>query len=255
MPTTRILRPRNWRSFQHYKQRRPPWIRLHRTLLDDFEFASLPIAAKALAPLLWLLASEEADGIIPGDTGRLAFRLRWDSETLDEAIEALIAAGFLDVLASDEQSASALLASRKQNVTTETETEAETEAEGETEAETEKSRFESNFIREVFDHWIAVHGKPRAKLDDKRRTLIRKALRLGYTVDDLRGAIDGCKASPFHQGDNQDGRVYDDLGLILRDASKIDQFIALANRKPSRLGRAGMKTAAAAREWIEEGSK
>lgn len=250
MPTTRIFRPRNWRSFQHYKQRRPPWIRLHRTLLDDFEFASLPVEAKALAPLLWLLASEESDGIIHGDTGRLAFRLRWNPETLAEAIECLIAAGFLDVLASDEQSASTLLASRKQNVTTETETEAEaeTEAEGETETDIRK-------VSAVFEHWTAVHAKPRAKLDDKRRALIRKALRLGYEVDDLKAAIDGCKASPFHQGDNQDGRVYDDLGLILRDASKIDNFISLANQKPSRLGRAGMKTATAARDWIQENSK
>ena len=245
MPTTRIIRPRNWRAFQHYKQRRPPWIRLHRTLLDDYEFASLPMAAKALAPLLWLLASEEADGMIHADTNRLAFRFRWDSEGLEEAVDALIAHGFFEVLAGDEASASTLLASRKQNETTETETEAETEG----------GKFEKQFVREVFDHWTAVHSKPRAKLDEKRKKLIRSALRTGYTVDDLRAAIDGCKASKFHQGDNDRGMVYDDLGLILRDAAKIDQFIGLANQKPSRLGKAGNRTAAAARDWLEEGAK
>ena len=252
MPTTRIIRPRNWRAFQHYKQRRPPWIRLHRTLLDDFEFASLPVEAKALAPLLWLLASEESDGMILADTERLAFRFRWPEGLLEGAVDKLIAHDFFEVLAGDAASASTLLASRKQNVTTETEAEAETETEAEAEAETETER---EAVRGIFTHWAAVHGKPRAKLDEKRRKLIRNALRTGYTVDDLRAAIDGCKASKFHQGDNDRGMIYDDLGLILRDAAKIDQFIGLANRKPSRLGRSGNRTASAARDWLEEGAK
>jgi hypothetical protein len=219
-------------------------------LLDDFEFASLPVAAKALAPLLWLLASEESDGMIHADTARLAFRFRWPETQLEEALDALIAHGFFDVLASDAASASVLLASRKQNVTTETETETEAEAEAEAETETERAA-----VRGIFEHWAAVHGKPRAKLDEKRRKLIRSALRTGYTTEDLRAAIDGCKASKFHQGDNDRGMIYDDLGLILRDAAKIDQFIGLANRKPSRLGRSGNRTASAARDWLEEGAK
>jgi hypothetical protein len=243
MPTTRIIRPRNWRNFQHYKQRRPPWIRLHRTLLDDFEFASLTCEARALAPLLWLLASEESDGMIVADTSRLAFRFRWAESVLDAALDDLIDRGFFELLAGDEASASVLLASRKQNVTSETETEAEAEAE--TETETEQTR-------EVFAHWVKVHSKPRAKLDDKRSKLIRSALRIGYSVADLKAAIDGCKNSPFHQGDNDRATTFDDLGLILRDASKIDQFIGYTTHKPPRLGRAGSRTAAAAKQWLDE---
>ena len=52
------ITPRNWARFQHYNTRRPPWIKLHRGLLDDYQFHTLPLASKALAPLLWLLASE-----------------------------------------------------------------------------------------------------------------------------------------------------------------------------------------------------
>jgi hypothetical protein len=59
-----ILTPKNWSSFQHYKDRAPAWIKLHRGLLDDFEFSSLPVASRALAPLLWLLASEFEGGAI-----------------------------------------------------------------------------------------------------------------------------------------------------------------------------------------------
>jgi hypothetical protein len=33
---------KNWSEFQHYKDRNPPWIKLHRALLDDYAFAALP---------------------------------------------------------------------------------------------------------------------------------------------------------------------------------------------------------------------
>ena len=46
------LRPKSWNEFQHYKRPHPPWVKLHKRLLDDFEFQSLPIASKALAPML-----------------------------------------------------------------------------------------------------------------------------------------------------------------------------------------------------------
>ena len=55
---TMILRVKGWARFQHYKHRRPPWIRLYRELLDDVTWHRLPVASRALAPMLWLLASE-----------------------------------------------------------------------------------------------------------------------------------------------------------------------------------------------------
>jgi hypothetical protein len=58
------LTPKNWKSFQHYKDRAPPWIKLHKTLLDDFKFSRLPLASRALAPCIWLLASEYEGGEI-----------------------------------------------------------------------------------------------------------------------------------------------------------------------------------------------
>ena len=56
------LIPKNWVDHQHYKDRNPPWIKLHRKLLNDRAFMCLPLASKALAPLLWLLAAETKDG-------------------------------------------------------------------------------------------------------------------------------------------------------------------------------------------------
>jgi len=68
------MRIKNWTKFQHFKDRRPPWVKLYRDILDDLEWHELdPLAAKVLV-MLWLIASEN-DGRIP-DNKTLAFRLR-----------------------------------------------------------------------------------------------------------------------------------------------------------------------------------
>lgn len=82
-------------------------------------------------------------------------------------------------------------------------------------------------VASVFDHWRERMGHTKAKLDEKRKKLIRSALKTGYTKDDLIEAIDGCAKSPFHMGNNDRGSVFDGLDLILRSASKIDSFIKL----------------------------
>lgn len=90
------MKVKNWSRFQHYRNRKPPWIKLHRTLLDDFDFVALPLASKALAPLLWLIASETSDGSLPDEAHILAFRLRIPESVIVEGVNALIDRGFLD---------------------------------------------------------------------------------------------------------------------------------------------------------------
>ena len=105
------LRIRNWSKFQHYSQRRPPWIKLYREILDDPQWHGLSgDSAKGLI-MLWLIASEE-DGFLP-DTITLAFRLR-------------ISLTRVTTLLSEcshwfEHDASGKLAPRKQNAVPETE--------------------------------------------------------------------------------------------------------------------------------------
>jgi len=89
-----FLIPKNWTSFQHYKDRAPPWIKLHKGLLDDSAFQRLPVASRALAPMLWLLASEEKDGAFCGDAAELAFRLRQSEKEITSALKPLIDNGF-----------------------------------------------------------------------------------------------------------------------------------------------------------------
>lgn len=68
------MRIKDWNKFQHFKDRRPPWIKLYRDLLDDPEWHELdPSSAKVLV-MIWLIASEEM-GELP-TIKKLAFRLR-----------------------------------------------------------------------------------------------------------------------------------------------------------------------------------
>lgn len=107
----------NWKSFQHYKERNPPWIKLHRSLLNDYDFACLQDASKLHLMLIWLLASQ-MNNEIPADPEYIKRALHL-SETPD--LNELIDKGFL--LCS--QDASAVLAGCKQNALLETETETE----------------------------------------------------------------------------------------------------------------------------------
>jgi hypothetical protein len=77
----------------------------------------------------------------------------------------------------------------------------------------------------VFAHWQAVMGHRDAKPTPKRMRLIQARLKDGYTVEQLCTAVDGCRLSRFHRGENDRGQVYDDLALICRDGEHVEQFL------------------------------
>ncbi len=112
-----VITPNNWGELQHYKDRSPPWIKLHKKLLDNFEWHSLPVASRALAPMLWLLASEHDRGEIDAAPKKLAFRLRMSERDAADALRPLIDNGFFSIVDGDSD----LLAGSKQDACLETE--------------------------------------------------------------------------------------------------------------------------------------
>jgi len=113
------MRIKNWESFQHYKSGRgaPPWIKLHRGLLNDKEWHRLnPDAAKFLVSA-WMIAAEY-DGNLP-DSDTLAFRLRIAIKDVEKFIS-ICSHWIID-------DASNALSHCYQVATPETETETETE--------------------------------------------------------------------------------------------------------------------------------
>ncbi|WP_131779195.1 hypothetical protein [Legionella bozemanae] len=95
----------------------------------------------------------------------------------------------------------------------------------------------NSFARQhIFEHWQKTMNYPRAKLDGKRQRIIIKALKLGYSIDDLKKAIDGCAKTPFNMRENDRRQVYDDISLILRDAEHIERFMSNADERDDNVG-------------------
>lgn len=140
---TPLLRVKGWSDFQHYKGRRPPWIKLHRQLLDDYLFHALPVASRALAPMIWLMASESEGGAMPFVPAELAFRLRMTEADLTAALNPLIDAGFLLVESTGAQCDSGPLAARLPDAMPEKSREEESREETETETASSSSAADS----------------------------------------------------------------------------------------------------------------
>lgn len=112
-------RIKGWEQFQHFKDRRPPWIKLYRDLLDDIQWHELSAQSAKILVMLWLIASEN-DGYLP-DTKTLAFRLRCTEKVLIQAVSEL--SHWLVTEISERY--------HSDHLETETETEKETEKETE----------------------------------------------------------------------------------------------------------------------------
>jgi hypothetical protein len=79
-------------------------------------------------------------------------------------------------------------------------------------------------VDEVLAHYRTLH--PRARPGATDRKLVQDRLTAeGWSVDDLKQAIDGNHKSDFHCGSNDNGREYHSLGLIMRDARHVQDFI------------------------------
>ena len=173
-----LLQPKNWAVFQHYKDRCPPWIKLHRDLLNNRAYICLPIASKALAPMLWLLASESKDGVFDGSLDELVFRLHITEKEYQAGVKPLIDNDFFNVV-------SGVLAERLQTAIPETERETETETKKEKKTLGKRLANDFHFPKEweefcqqtrpelspvqtfdkFKDYWIAQAGQKGVKLD------------------------------------------------------------------------------------------
>jgi hypothetical protein len=89
-----------------------------------------------------------------------------------------------------------------------------------------KSTTYSREVASIFTYWQTVMGKPKAILTADRRAKIQARLRDGYTEEQIKQGIDGCRASAWHMGENPNGKQYNDFDLICRNGSKLEQFIA-----------------------------
>ena len=168
-----LLQPKNWAVFQHYKDRCPPWIKLHRELLNNRSYICLPIASKALAPMLWLLASESKDGIFDGSLDELVFRLHITPKEYEDGLKPLIDKDFFVIV-------SGVLAERLQNAIPETETETETKRE----KKATVVACPPDVSEQVWNDWLQLRKTKKASVTE---TVIRgarnEASKIGWTLE------------------------------------------------------------------------
>ena len=106
-----VITVKNWHKFQHFKDRKPPWVKLYRDLLDDVNWHTLDPSAAKILVMLWLIASED-NGKLP-DAQTLSFRLRLTKTQVDKALSNLehwldisvISEGYQEISATDIESA------------------------------------------------------------------------------------------------------------------------------------------------------
>jgi hypothetical protein len=89
------LRIKKWDEYQHYKERRPPWVKFHTSLLDNYELMALRASSKFLACGLLLLAAR-CDNVIPNDSLRIAKQLEMNTQQVTTGIEDLLRIGFVE---------------------------------------------------------------------------------------------------------------------------------------------------------------
>lgn len=124
----KVLVVKDFEKFQHYKDRNPPWIKLHYSSLSSYEITSLSDAAQGQLWKFWLLASRHGNRI-PYDVRFLKREIKPSGQL---KLSELLASGLLAVC---EQNASGVLSlARADAPSRETETEGETETETETAA-------------------------------------------------------------------------------------------------------------------------
>ena len=216
------LWPKNWSEFQHYKNRSPAWIKLHANILDDYDFCVMHVASRALAPMLWLLASKYENGKINESPTKLAFKLRMTVDEFIFAVKPLIDNKFFN--ADSEMLAECLqdacLEERERRGETEREEEASREGE-KTEKPKKASPEAPKFLakqalmdlgvtEQVAADFIAMR---KAKLTETAITGIkREADKAGFTLEDaLKECVargwQGFKADWVNKGNPSTGKA------------------------------------------------
>ena len=64
-----------------------------------------------------------------------------------------------------------------------------------------------------------------SKLTPKRKKAITARLKEGYTEEQIKQAIDGCRNDPFSMGANDRQKAFNDIELICRTGEKLESFI------------------------------
>jgi hypothetical protein len=193
-----VLRVKKWDDFQHYKRRRPVWIKLHRTILDDAKYQALPDSAQTVLISMWLLAAE-TDNAVPAASADIAWRLRRPAMRVHNDLEALIKAGFLMLDGELARPQLEMLADGYTDSSPETETEKrqrqrQSSVASQPAGAERQDLSDGDLMGLVRQHLYRPNGKAPQGYSDGRDVLIIRALRkAGLTGYQIADAIEGIR--------------------------------------------------------------
>lgn len=177
-------------------------------------YQRLPLASKALAPMLWLLASETSDGVIHKTAEEIAFRLRMTEKDVLSAIKPLIDNGFF---IEDSN----MLASCLQDATT------ETEKRQSRDRDRDRVDTPSGVSESVFKDYLEVRKTKKAKWTETAlKGLTKEAEKAGLSLQEAmelccaRGWVgfkaDWVKDQDVAKPNNDKQWMFSDAGIIAK---------------------------------------
>ena len=181
-----------WSRYQHYKDRDPPWIKLHRDLLTSQTWVMLPDAGRALAVACMLVAAG-TENRIPADPNYLKRRAYLNK---DPDFAALVEVGFLELVNDSNDVADASKA--EQTLAFDTKCYSETEERREEEREITDAQLEE--VREAYAEFVFAAKEmkwptPR-NLDPDRKKKLRARL-AEHGLEGWRQMLAEAKASDW----------------------------------------------------------
>lgn len=195
-----LLIPKRWQDFQHYKDRCPPWIKLHRDLLNNKNFMRLPTASKALAPMFWLLASESKleNGAFDASDDELEFRLRMSIKEIQVGRKSLIDNGFFAIASNTLADCNQVATPEESRGETETETETEENPPAKRAAPTKPEPFEiPEWVNP--EHWATWHSCPKRRkaTNEQKQLAVNKLDAWRLAGQDFAGALENAAVGGY----------------------------------------------------------
>lgn len=224
----------NLNKHQHYKDRRPPWIKLHASLLSDYDFSLLTDQEKYQIIGIWLLASQ-LDNKIPHNEKWLCGQIQASKINLKKFIE-------LHML---ERHASDMIADGYQSDVVETE--AYTTDREERENCVTSGKPDSPVLKngvahqmvEIIDHLNATAGR-KFQLSAATQSKLKARFKEGFSTEDLKAVIDDR-----NKRWGKDGKMQEYIRPATLFGAKCSDYLGMAGIKLE-----GAKNGAD--EWLEE---
>jgi uncharacterized phage protein (TIGR02220 family) len=171
-PEESFISVKNFEKFQHYKERCPPWIKIHRSIFEDYEFECLQDSSKLHLVLIWVLASQ-CDNKIRADPQWIKRKIGVKGPV---DIQVLVDKGFLLMEGGCVQDASKM------------HTNADSEAEAYKPTETYKSTEAEKVAMEAIEYLNSVCGKKYTPVKDNLKPLLARQ-KEGYGLDDFKKVV------------------------------------------------------------------